>query len=183
MKIRICNSAEPTPSPSQEGNAGNSATSRFRSPVPLLGGARGGFPGRQHAFTLVEMLLVLVIIGTLAAIVIPKLAGRGEDARIQAAKTQISSFGTALDLYESDNGKYPQGKDGLRSLMEMPGDAPSWKGPYLKSEIPLDPWNNAYIYECPSKHSATGYDLSSAGPNGRPGDEDDLTSWSAAQKK
>ncbi len=182
MKIRIRNSAEPTPNPSTEGKQ-NSDTQTNTSPVPLLGGARGGFPRRQHAFTLVEMLLVLVIIGVLAAIVIPKIAGRGEDARLQAAKTQITSFGTALDMFEVDNGYYPRGKDGLRDLLAAPSDATNWKGPYLKSEIPLDPWNNAYIYEFPGKHSANSYDLSSAGPNGRPGDEDDLTSWSAVQKK
>jgi len=162
MKIRIRNSAKLTPSPAREGNRRGTG---------------------QHAFTLVEMLLVLVIIGVLAAIVIPKIAGRGEDARIQAAKTQISSFGTALDMFEVDNGYYPKGKDGLNDLLQAPRDATNWKGPYLKSEIPLDPWNNAYIYECPGKHNTSGYDISSAGPNGRAGDEDDLTSWSAAGNK
>jgi len=138
---------------------------------------------RQHAFTLVEMLLVLVIIGVLAAIVIPKIAGRGEDARLQAAKTQISSFGTALDMFEVDNGYYPKGKDGLNDLLQAPRDASNWKGPYLKSEIPLDPWNHPYLYECPGKHNTAGYDLSSAGPDGRQGNEDDLTSWSATGNK
>jgi len=140
-------------------------------------------PARKLGFTLVEMLLVLVIIGVLAAIVIPKIAGRGEDARIQAAKTQISSFGTALDMFEVDNGYYPKGKDGLNDLLQSPRDATNWKGPYLKSEIPLDPWNNAYIYECPGKHNTSGYDISSAGPDGRAGNEDDLTSWSSAGNK
>jgi len=137
----------------------------------------------QHAFTLVEMLLVLVIIGVLAAIVIPKIAGRGDDARKSAAGAQINSFGVALDMFEVDNGYYPKGKDGLRDLLQTPRDASNWKGPYLKSEIPVDPWQNAYIYECPGKHNVSGYDLSSAGPNGRPGDEDDLTSWSSGAKK
>ena len=81
------------------------------------------------------------IIGVLAAIVIPKIAGRGEDARVQAAKTQISSFGTALDMFEVDNGYYPKGAAGLNDLLQTPRDATNWKGPYLKSEIPLDPWN------------------------------------------
>ena len=180
MKIRITRSTEPTPIPSKEGSQILNATG-FR--VSLLGGVRGGFPGRKQGFTLVEMLLVLVIIGVLAAIVIPKIAGRGEDARLQAAKTQISSFGTALDMFEVDNGYYPKGKDGLRDLLVLPRDAQNWKGPYLKSELPVDPWNNAYNYECPGKHNPSGYDLSSAGPNGRPGDEDDLTSWSSTAPK
>lgn len=137
----------------------------------------------QQAFTLVEMLLVLVIIGTLAAIVIPKIAGRGEDARLQAAKAQVTSFGTALDMFEVDNGYYPKGKDGLRDLMQLPRDAQNWKGPYLKTEIPADPWGNAYIYECPGKHNPNGYDLSSAGPDGRAGNEDDIGSWMASAAK
>jgi general secretion pathway protein G len=137
----------------------------------------------RQAFTLVEMLLVLVIIGTLAAIVVPKLAGRSEQARVTAAQSQIAAFGTALDAFEVDNGYYPRGKDGLNDLIIAPRDAKSWKGPYLKSEIPLDPWGAPYIYECPGKHNPNGYDLSSAGPDGRPGNEDDITSWSSGQKK
>jgi general secretion pathway protein G len=130
-----------------------------------------------NAFTLVEMLLVLVIIGTLAAIVVPKLAGRSEQARVTAAHSQIASFGTALDAFEVDNGFYPQGKDGLTSLVQQPRDAQNWRGPYLKSEIPVDPWGRPYVYECPGKHNPSGYDLYSVGPNGRAGDEDDISSW------
>jgi general secretion pathway protein G len=140
---------------------------------------------RQHAFTLVEMLLVLVIIGTLAAIVIPKIAGRGEDARKTAAKTQISGFGTALDMFEVDNGYYPKGNDGLGDLIQLPRDAQNWKGPYLKNvtEVPLDPWSHAYVYEYPGKNNPNGYDLYSLGPDGRAGTDDDITSWSTATAK
>jgi general secretion pathway protein G len=138
---------------------------------------------RPHGFTLVEMLLVLVIIGTLAAIVVPKLAGRSEQARVTAAQSQIAAFGTALDAFEVDNGYYPRGKDGLLDLLQAPRDASNWKGPYLKSEIPPDPWGHAYIYDCPGKHNVSGYDLYSAGPDGRPGNEDDITSWSTALPK
>lgn len=137
----------------------------------------------QHAFTLVEMLLVLVIIGTLAAIVVPKLAGRSEQARVTAAQSQISAFGTALDVFETDNGYYPRGTEGLNELLVAPRDAQNWKGPYLKTEIPLDPWGNAYVYEYPGKNNANGYDLSSPGPDGRAGTEDDITSWSTGTKK
>jgi len=138
---------------------------------------------RQGAFTLVEMLLVLVIIGTLAAIVVPKLAGRSEQARVTAAQSQIAAFGTALDVFETDNGYYPRGSEGLNELLVAPRDAQSWKGPYLKTEIPLDPWGNAYVYEYPGKNNANGYDLSSAGPDGRAGTEDDINNWSVGLKK
>lgn len=134
---------------------------------------------RRSAFTLIELLLVLVILGILAAIVVPKFAGRTEQARETAAKTQISSFGTALDAFEVDNGYYPKGKSGLHDLVQAPSDAQNWKGPYLK-DVPKDPWNSEYIYEFPGRRNANSYDLSSAGPDGKPGSDDDITNW---QKK
>jgi general secretion pathway protein G len=130
----------------------------------------------RRAFTLVELLLVLVILGTLAAIVYPKLAGRGEDARKTAAKTQIASFSTVLDAFEVDNGYYPKGKGGLQDLVSQPSDALNWKGPYLK-DLPKDPWNNDYVYEYPGRNNANSYDLSSMGPDGKEGTEDDVTNW------
>ena len=92
----------------------------------------------RSGFTLIELLLVLVILGILAAIVVPKFSGRTEQARVTAASSQISTFGTALDAFEVDNGFYPKGKSGLNDLVSSPRDAQAWKGPYLKSEIPLD---------------------------------------------
>jgi len=136
-------------------------------------------PTRRSAFTLIELLLVLVILGILAAIVVPKFAGRTEDARKTAATTQISSFGTALDAFEVDNGYYPKGKSGLLDLVQAPRDAQNWKGPYLK-DVPKDPWNNDYIYEFPGRRNLNSYDLSSAGPDGKASSEDDITNW---QKK
>jgi general secretion pathway protein G len=130
----------------------------------------------RGGFTLVELLLVLVILGTLAAIVYPKLAGRGEQARTTAAKTQIVSMSTVLDLFEVDNGYYPKGKAGLLDLVTQPSDALSWKGPYIK-DIPKDPWGNDYIYEYPGKQNASSYDLFSMGPDGKEGNEDDITNW------
>jgi general secretion pathway protein G len=131
----------------------------------------------QYGFTLVEMLLVLVILATLAAIVYPKLAGRGEQARVTAAQTQISSFSTALDAFEIDNGYYPRGQNGLQDLVHQPSDTPNWRGPYLK-ELPADPWNNAYVYESPGRVNVSSYDLHSPGPDGKSGTEDDVTNWS-----
>lgn len=132
---------------------------------------------RQGGFTLIELLLVLVILGVLAAIVVPKFSGRTEQAKLTAAKTQIATFGTALDAYEVDVGAYPKGRAGLEDLVQQPRDAQNWRGPYLKGEIPLDPWGNAYVYECPGKQNASGYDLYSMGPDGREGSEDDVTNW------
>ncbi len=135
----------------------------------------------RRAFTLVELLLVLVILGILAAIVVPKFAGRTEQAKQRAAETQISAFSTALGIYETDNGAYPKGKDGLQDLRTQPRDAQNWHGPYLEKDIPLDPWGHPYIYVCPGKHNPSGYDLYSIGPDGREGNEDDITNWQ--QKK
>ena len=136
-------------------------------------------PLKQGAFTLIELLLVLVILGILAAIVVPKFSGRTEQARITAAQTQISSFSTALDAFEVDNGYYPKGNNGLQDLVQQPRDAQNWRGPYLK-EVPKDPWNNDYVYECPGKQNAA-YDLMSTGPDGRSGGDDDITNFK--QKK
>ena len=135
----------------------------------------------RRAFTLVELLLVLVILGILAAIVVPKFAGRTEQAKVRAAETQISAFSTALGIFETDNGYYPKGKDGLQDLRTQPRDAQNWHGPYMEKDIPLDPWNHPYIYVCPGKHNPSGYDLYSPGPDGRDGNEDDMTNWQ--QKK
>jgi general secretion pathway protein G len=136
----------------------------------------------RTAFTLVEMLLVLVILGTLAAIVVPKLAGRSEQAKFTAAQTQISAFETALDAFEVDNGYYPNGKDGLLDLIEEPKDAKNWRGPYLRQGIPLDPWQNEYIYEYPGRNNENGYDLMSVGPDGRVGGGDDTINWSERRR-
>lgn len=132
---------------------------------------------RRNAFTLVEMLLVLVILATLAAIVIPKMAGRSQEAKVTAAKTQINAFEVALDSFEVDNGYYPK-SGALDDLVNQPAGANSWKGPYVKN-IPVDPWGNAYIYEYPGKHNANSYDLMSMGPSGNANAADAITNWNA----
>jgi len=140
-------------------------------------------PPSRAGFTLVELLLVLLILGILAAIVVPKFSGRSEQARRAAAKTQIVNFGVALDTFEIDNGYYPKGKNGLQDLVVQPRDANNWKGPYIKGEIPKDPWQNEYIYECPGKHNEKGYDIISMGFDARQGTEDDINSWSLSDTK
>lgn len=130
----------------------------------------------RSAFTLIELLLVLVILGILAAIVIPKFTGRTEQAKVTAAVTQISSFSTSLNTFELDNGGFPKGKNGLNDLVQRPRDMANWHGPYL-DRIPQDPWQHDYVYDCPGKHNPSGFDITSAGPDGQLGNEDDITNW------
>lgn len=134
---------------------------------------------RQQGFTLIEMLLVLVILATLAAIVIPKFAGRSQQAKVTQAISQIGSFKLALDTFEVDNGYYPRD---LNELLEQPSNAREWKGPYLEKMIPLDPWGNAYVYEYPGRRNVNGFDIMSAGPDGRSGNEDDITNWDVERR-
>jgi general secretion pathway protein G len=145
----------------------------IRSSV-IIRDIRGQKPFGRRAFTLVELLLVLVILGILAALVLPKFTGRTEQARVTAAQTQISTFGTALDAFEVDTGSYPRGQDGLNQLLVQPADVTNWRGPYLKSDIPLDPWGHAYVYEFPGKVNPSGYDIRSMGPDGQAGTGDDI---------
>jgi len=130
-----------------------------------------------NGFTLVEILLVMTIIGILAAIVIPKMVGRSEQARQTAVRADIASIKTALDAFEVDNGFYPKN---LQDLLQQPNNAKNWHGPYLDADkgLPQDPWGNPYIYNYPGRHNASGFDLYSAGPDSKPGDEDDIGNWS-----
>lgn len=133
------------------------------------------------AFTMIEIMLVVIIIGVLAAMVIPNLAGRGEQARQAAAKADIeANLSSALDLYELDNGKYPTTQQGLPALVQEPTAPPAprnWNGPYLKKrKIPLDPWGREYVYVAPGEHNKEDYDLSSYGPDGVES-SDDIVNW------
>lgn len=129
----------------------------------------------RNAFTLIELLLVLVILAVLAAVVVPKFTNRSEQAKITAAKTDISNMETALDVFETDNGRYPTNDEGLQALVQNPGNLQDWKGPYLK-RLNMDPWQHPYVYSSPGQHNPTGVDLYSLGPDGREGN-DDITNW------
>jgi general secretion pathway protein G len=146
--------------------------------IQRVGENRGVTGARNRGFTLVEMLLVLVILATLAAIVYPKVMGRSEQARVTAAQTQIANFKTALDAFEVDTGYYPKGRNGLMDLIQQPRDVVGWHGPYLES-IPKDPWSNDYIYECPGKHNPSSYDISSPGP---PNLQSPIGNWQSQTK-
>lgn len=134
-------------------------------------------------FTFIEIMVVVIIIGVLAAIIMPKFFGRTEQAKNSAAESQISIFSTALDAYQLDNDCFPSSEQGLKALVvkpDMPPVPSSWKGPYLANEIPVDPWGNKYIYKCPGVHNPSSYDVSSNGADGKPGGNDDITNWQQA---
>jgi len=133
---------------------------------------------RRSGFTLVEMLLVITIIGILAALVIPKMVGRSEQARQAAVQADISAIKTALDAFEVDNGYYPKG---LQELIQQPNNTPHWHGPYLDADkgLPQDPWGNKYVYYYPGKHNPNSYDLFSVGPDSKEGSQDDIGNWTS----
>jgi general secretion pathway protein G len=130
--------------------------------------------GRRSGFTLVEMLLVLVILAVLAAIVIPKFAGRTQQAKTTAAQQQISSLGMAIDSFEVDTGAFPRALD---DLFNQPSNASNWHGPYLPKAVPADPWGSPYVYSFPGKNNPATYDLMSPGPDMRPGTDDDISNY------
>ena len=130
----------------------------------------------RRAFTLVELMLVVTIIGILAALVIPKIAGKSQEARIKAAYADVhGGIKSALDEYDVDNGSYPKS---LQDLVQQPANAKNWHGPYFDPpKLPVDPWGHPYIYIYPGKHDTNGYDFFSAGPDGKPGTQDDIGNW------
>ena len=130
----------------------------------------------RKGFTLVELMLVIIIIGVLAAMIVPRMAGRSEEARSAVAEADILSISTALKLYELDNGAFPTTPEGLDTLLNKPSSARRWKGPYLE-RMPIDPWDQPYRYRSPAQHSRAGFDLYSIGRDGLEGTEDDIVNW------
>lgn len=133
----------------------------------------------ERGFTLVEILVVITIIGLIMGLVGPRVLNYLTESKAKAAKIQIESFGSALDLFFLDTGRYPTGSEGLAALVQRPGSIAAWNGPYLKGgTVPSDPWGKPYVYRQPGQHGT--YDLSSHGADGQEGGTGtgaDITNW------
>ena len=136
---------------------------------------------KKNGFTLIELMIVVIIIAALAAMIVPRLSGRTEQAKISVAQSDINAnMSTALKLYQLDNGNFPSTEQGLNALLTKPSTEPvpnNWNGPYLE-KAPIDPWGNTYRYKSPGSNNKTGYDLYSLGKDGLEGTEDDVINWS-----
>lgn len=133
---------------------------------------------RNRGFTLVELLLVMVILAVLAAVVIPRMVGRGEQAKESRAKTDIANIETALGAFEVDTGSFPTNEQGLQALVTNPG-VQNWHGPYLQHP-PVDPWGNAYVYKNPGTQNASSYDLFTTGKDGKDTGGNAINNWSTS---
>ena len=137
----------------------------------------------RSGFTLIEILVVIVVIAVLAGMVAPNVFKHVGEAKSVSARSQIEMLGAALDAYRLDSGRYPTTSQGLSALWQAPtgdGQPLSWRGPYLRKEVPLDPWGRPYIYKAPGEQNPSGYDLLSYGADGQPGgegDASDVVSW------
>jgi len=123
---------------------------------------------REAGFTLVELLVVLVIIGLLATLVAPNFIGQSEKAKPKTARVQLENLRNALDMFQLDVGRYPSTQEGLDALRVRPSSAARWAGPYLRDDLPLDPWGNPYFYRSPGEGGAS-YDIGTYGADGRSG--------------
>lgn len=134
-----------------------------------------------RAFTLFEVLMVILILGVLAALVIPQFTGTGEKARVDLTRTLVqTNLKTSLELFRTHTGRYPTTEEGLAALVEKPEDeeiAAKWAGPYTEKKEFRDAWGRELIYRSPGEYNQDTYDLFSPGPNGQPGDDDDITNW------
>lgn len=131
--------------------------------------ASAGFLDARAGYTLIEMLVVLTIISLILGLVGPRVLAYLGESRVKAAKLQIESFSSALDLFYLDTGRYPSGTEGLDALISRPTDVEVWNGPYVRGgRIPADPWGHSYLYRAPVDHSPP-YEIVSLGSDGREG--------------
>jgi general secretion pathway protein G len=122
----------------------------------------------EQGFTLVEMLVVITIIGLIMGLIGPRVLNYLSESKVKAAKIQLQSFGSALDLFYLDAGRFPSTAEGLAALVQPPAGVGAWNGPYLKGgNVPHDPWNNPYVYRAPGERGA--YDIISYGSDGQEG--------------
>jgi general secretion pathway protein G len=150
--------------------------------VPSRADLRGLDARRRAGFTLIELLVVIAVIAILASLVSPMVFQNVGDAKSTAARAQIEIFALALDAYRLDNGAYPSTSLGLSSLRARPvaEEVPGWRGPYLRREIPQDPWDRPYVYRSPGIVNPGSYDLLSYGRDGvegGAGEDADVQSW------
>lgn len=136
--------------------------------------------GRRGGFTLIEVLLVLAILVIIASLAVTAYVPMQRKAYMRAAETQIKAFKSPLQAFYLDMNCFPSTQQGLEALRHPPGDlanAGKWNGPYLDSEVPLDPWGRPYQYQCPGKFDPDGYDAWSLGPDGVDNTDDDIGNW------
>ena len=127
-----------------------------------------------RAFTLIELLLVMVILAVLASVAVPIYLGYAEESRRKATIAEIHSLKTAIGAFEIENGRLPEGNEGLEALLYCPSDlTASWHGPYF-DHMPMDKWGHAYLYENPASQGLSEFNIISAGKDGQFGDDDDL---------
>ena len=125
-----------------------------------------------QGFTMIELLLVLVIIGVLAAIVVPKYAGRTQKAKVRATESQLANFKVAISAFEIESGRFPRTDEGLEALAEKPSDIDEWT--QQMEYIPDDPWGNSFVYTYPGRNNPNGFDLYSLGPDEQLDTADDI---------
>lgn len=149
---------------------------------PVSGSATATLRTARPGLTLIEVMVVVIVLGLLAGLVAPQILGRVSEARSETARTQLELIRVALDNYYLDNGRYPTTSQGLEALRTRPASDPEprdWRGPYLRGEVPTDPWGRPFIYRSPGEQNPATFDLKTLGADGEPGGEGEDADLSA----